>query len=220
MAKTRSIDSTALSSALLFLAVPLVLPIILKLAPVRAALRPALEPFLGKPWGSMPNWLIGLCMAIAAWYGWMTIKPLLRRKLTSSVARNHAGESAVANSLAPLEGQGWQIDYHVPGMDDVIWVKSSKGKAFAVILRHHKGKIGHQGDQLCRIYDKTKRPFEDDLLALAQRRATAVGQLKGGLARPILVFPDALLEGLREPVAGVQVVNIQTLRKTLLSHGG
>jgi hypothetical protein len=225
MAKTPSIDSTALSNALVFLALPLVLPIVLKLAPVKAALRPALEPLLGKPWGSLPSWLMGLCVAVAAWQGLVAIKPLFRGmfsggKLKSSVPRSHAGESAVANTLAPLEGQGWKIDYHVPGLEDVIWVKSAKGKAFAVVLRHHKGKISHQGDRLCRIYDKTMRPFEDDMLALAQRRATAVGQIKGGLARPILVFPEALLEGLREPVAGVQVVNIQNLRKTLLSHGG
>jgi hypothetical protein len=223
MARTRSIDSTALTNALVFLAVPLVLPIVLKLAPVKAALYPTFRTFFN-PWGSIPQWLVGLCLAIAAWQGVMTIKPLLRKlfrsRSKSSVPISHAGESAVANSLAPLEAQGWKIDYQVPGMDDVIWVKSAKGKAFAIVLRHHKGKIGHQGDRLCRIYDKTLRPFEDDLLALAQRRATAVGQLKGGLARPILVFPEALLEGLREPVAGVQVVNIQNLRKTLLSHGG
>lgn len=220
MARSRSINSAALSNALVCLAVPLALPIVLRLAPIKAALRPALEPVLGKPWGSMPIWLVGLCWGIAAWQGWNAIRPLLKTTARSTVPRSQAGESAVANTLAPLENQGWQIDYHVPGLDDVIWVKSSKGKAFAVVLRHHKGKIGHQGDRLCRLYDKTMRPFEDDMLALTQRRANAVGQIKGGLARPILVFPEALLEGLQQPIAGVQVVNIQTLRKVLLSHGG
>jgi hypothetical protein len=219
MAIARSLNGTALSNALVLIALPLVLPIILKLAPVKTALAPTLLPILGKPWGNLPGWIVGPCWGFALWQAWLAFKPLMTARPKSTVPVSQAGESSIANTLAPLESQGWTIDYRVPGFEDVIWASSPKGNGYAIVIRHHKGKIGAQGERLCRIYDQTKRPFEDDFLAVAQRRSKSVGQIKGRVALPVLVFPEALLEGLRDPIAGVQVVNIQSLRKTLLHRG-
>ncbi|MGA1626685.1 MAG: hypothetical protein ACO4AJ_13850 [Prochlorothrix sp.] len=174
----------------------------------------------------IPTWAHGVAGAVGAgllWQGWQTWGKSRSRQPQSDA------KSIVAAVLLPLENQGWTVKYNSgagksaktspkakPNPNGLeVLVSSPQGKHFFVNVKPHRGKVGHEGDKIFRLYDQSQRPFEVDLLTQTRQRATSL-QGKLGTVTPVLVFPEALVEIDQNPIGGVYVVGRTTLQSCLL----
>lgn len=129
-----------------------------------------------------------------------------------------AGEEAIAQTLMPLQQQGWQIEFGVVdrSVGDIdVFLVSPQGKAYTIDVKSHRGRVTSDGKQL---YRKGK-PFEKDFLAQARRQAATIAKLRQlPFVQPMVVFSNAQVN-LDQPVADVWVVDRADLIRRLRSDG-
>ena len=201
--------------ALLIACVPWLLPDLLK-ATAPAVLK-TLKPYLTYiSWGC---WGWAAWLVYQNWRHWQSAQ----RSTQATVARPIQGETALAKSLAPLQQQGWTLEYNVPHRTVgpiALLATSPKGHLFTIEVKPHRGKVsnGEDGRSLVRMYDRSPRPFEADFIAQAKQQAqTLQKERKAAKATPLILFSEALLDLSQNPVQGVHVVSAPKLRSTLLS---
>lgn len=129
-----------------------------------------------------------------------------------------AGEEAIAQTLMPLQQQGWQIEFGVVdrSVGDIdVFLVSPEGKAYTIDVKSHRGRVTSDGKQLYR----RGKPFEKDFLAQAKRQAATIAKLRQlPFVQPMVVFSNAQVN-LDQPVAGVYVVGRADLIRCLRSDG-
>ncbi|HEY9906838.1 MAG TPA: nuclease-related domain-containing protein [Thermosynechococcaceae cyanobacterium] len=134
------------------------------------------------------------------------------------------GEEDMARSLAPLEQNGWQIEYGMrlgKGLGDAdIFCVSPGGQAFVVDVKSHRGEVVSDGQQLSRRMGKQTYPFEKDFLRQAMKQALQVKEQKRlNFVTPIVAFSQARVAvGSKKP-RGVYVVEKAGLVALLRSLG-
>lgn len=171
---------------------------------------------LGLPWAweqwmqeslTVPLW--GWAIAVVS--GLLCFREAQARwKLANYADQGAAAEEAIADLLIPLQYENWQIDYNVRdrsvGDIDVVLL-SPDGQTYTIDVKSHSGKVGTNGKQLYRLYNRSKYPFEKDFLAQAKRQAIAVKKRrKLSWVTPIVVFTNAIVEVGHQPIAGVRVI--------------
>ena len=121
------------------------------------------------------------------------------------------GEEDMARSLAPLEQEGWQIEYGLrleKGLGDADMVcVSPRGQAFVVDVKSHRGEVVNDGQQLSRRMGKQTYQFEKDFLGQAMKQAFQVkAQKRLKFVTPIVAFSQARVSVVPEKQRGVYVV--------------
>lgn len=190
--------------ALLPFAVPLVLQTFPQVAATVQPIQSSLEPILPwLPWG---------CWAIAV----LLIGSGLRRLLTLS-KDNRPIATSVLPALQPLKGQGWQFQSSVTAGDNQTLARSPSGRAFCIVIKAERGRIGSEGRQVFRLVDQSRNPFPSDFITQTRQRSSRVQQaMRLKHVTPVLAFSDAIVAIDSNPVAGVYVVQAQDLRRLLL----
>lgn len=205
----------ALKSILLGVAialVPLATPQVLKVVPTLATAVKGLTPILGP----VLPWLAWVCWAIAALYLWQGLDKLLRSRQGRPSA-----SARILPALMPLQQQGWRFENNPSaaknGTDPQTIATSPQGKAFCIVIKSERGRIGSDGRTVYRLVDQTQNPFPTDFIdQTKQRAARAQQRLQLSHVVPVLAFSDAILAIEQNPVLGVYVVQMDDLRRSLL----
>ncbi len=179
--------------------------------PIQTALQP-FWPLLSAvlPWG------IG---AIALYAIWKGIAWLLRSSHRSRPAVNKAPLA----ELQPLQQQGWKFELGSSAEtgDRQIIARSPQGKAYCIIVKAERGRIGSDGRTVFRLYDQSRQPFSSDFILQTKQRTARTQQrlhLRTAVV-PVLAFAEAVVAVEPSLVAGVHVVSVADLRRTLLTLG-
>jgi len=169
---------------------------------------------------SLPAWVYFGCLVPAS------LSYLQAQRLWSKANRadqGAAGEEAIAVVLAPLQKEGWQIEYGVRdrSVGDVdVFLLSPQGRAYTIDVKSHRGEVRSDGKQLYRQYGRSQYPFEKDFLNQAARQAVAMKKLKGlTFVTAIVAFSQAKVGIKENPVAGVYILSKQNLLTELRSLG-
>lgn len=124
------------------------------------------------------------------------------------------GEEKVAETLKPLESQGWKIEYNIPLKpwgDADVFLHSPKGNYFVIDTKSQKGGVFFDGSVLKQRFGKKVHEFRGgkDLLKVVAGQATTLSDIKRVKSvQPILCFTQANLEGIKQnqDINGVYVV--------------
>lgn len=138
---------------------------------------------------------------------------------------NHAdqgakGEEDVAQILAPLTQQGWQIEYGTPlkgrlGDADIICT-SPQDRAYVIDVKSHRGEVSTDGKTLHRRMGRSTYCFEKDFLAQSMKQALQVKRTKKlNFVTPIIAFSQAKVVVPPGKVRGVYVVEKSRLTSLL-----
>ena len=177
-----------------------------------------LQSFLPTVVLSPPSWVYLGCL-VPAGFSYLQAQQLWRK--ANRADQGAAGEEAIAAVLAPLQSQGWQIEYGVRdrSVGDVdVFLLSPQVRAYTIDVKSHRGEVRSDGKQLYRQYGRSQYPFENDFLNQAKRQAVAMKKLKGLIfVTPIVAFSQAKVEISENPVAKVYVVGKEDLVSCLRS---
>jgi len=116
-----------------------------------------------------------LCLGAATWLGFNGRYLLNRAKGADQGAR---AEEQVSRLLAPLEKEGWHIEYNLKlpyGGDVDAFLMSPKSNAYIVEVKSHAGEIVFDRNQLKR---RRGHPLEKDFIKQVLRQVMAVKKLK------------------------------------------
>ncbi|MEN9205515.1 MAG: nuclease-related domain-containing protein [Thermostichales cyanobacterium BF4_bins_65] len=170
------------------------------------------------------SWIVLVVIAL-----WLTRRAAHHWKWAGYAAQGARGEEEVARELAPLEEQGWQLEYGLSlgyplGDADIICI-SPRGKAYVIDVKSHRGEVIAKEDDRKhkrlhrRLGDKTF-PFEKDFLEKMLQQASAVQKQKHlNLVTPILAFSQAKVSLPAPTVGQVYVVEKSSLVALLKSLG-
>lgn len=138
---------------------------------------------------------------------------------------NHAeqgakGEEDVAQILAPLTQQGWQIEYGTPlkgGLGDAdILCMSPQARAYVIDVKSHRGEVSTDGKTLRRRMGRSTYAFEKDVLAKSMKQALQIRRAKKlNAVTPIIAFSQARVVVPPGKVRGVYVVEKSSLKSLL-----
>jgi Nuclease-related domain len=144
-------------------------------------------------------------------------------KRANHADRGAKGEEDVAQILAPLTQQGWQIEYGTPlkgglGDADIICI-SPKDRAYAIDVKSHRGEVSSNGKTLQRRMGRSTYDFEKDFLAQSMKQALQIKKTKNlSFVTPIIAFSQAKVAVPPGKIRGVYVVEksrLPSLLKTL-----
>lgn len=171
-------------------------------------------PFFSEPVAEIVlKYLPWLCWGWAALLGWQALGQWRR----SGGNGPRATGAFVPAELLPLQSQGWKLDSTAVGGDGQIVATSPRGKVYCIVLKGDRGRIVSDGKGIFRQYDNTPQPFAADLIAQTKQRAAQVQQRLGTKkVLPVLAFTEAIVHLDHSFVAGVQVVGMVELRRSLL----
>lgn len=134
---------------------------------------------------------------------------------------NHAdqgakGEEDIAQAIAKLETQGWQIEYGIllgNRLGDLdIFCVSPQGKAFAIDVKSHRGEVITDSQELYRRMGNKKYPFEKNFIQQAMKQALQIKQQKDlPFVTPIVAFSTA-----RVSIQGDKLKNVYVVEKVKL----
>ena len=141
-------------------------------------------------------------------------------RMANRAQQGAVGEQQVAESLQPLEQEGWSLGYGVSlGRGDVdIVCQSPRGQWFAIEVKSHGGTLVEKKGRLFRRYGSTTYGFEKDFLRQSMSHALAFGKQQDiKFVTPVLVFSradvDSQLEGIK--MKGVYLSSRQHLPRLL-----
>ncbi|NMF58074.1 nuclease-related domain-containing protein [Pseudanabaena yagii] len=134
---------------------------------------------------------------------------------------NHAdqgakGEEDIAQAIAQLENQDWQIEYGIQlgnrlGDLDIFCI-SPQGKAFAIDVKSHRGEVITDGKELYRRMGNKKYPFEKNFIQQVIKQALQIKQQKDlPFVTPIVAFSTA-----RVSIQGDKLKNVYVVEKAKL----
>jgi len=134
---------------------------------------------------------------------------------------NHAdqgakGEEDIAQAIAQLENQDWQIEYGIQlgnrlGDLDIFCI-SPQGKAFAIDVKSHRGEVITDGQELYRRMGNKKYPFEKNFIQQVMKQALQIKQQKDlAFVTPIVAFSTA-----RVSIQGDKLKNVYVVEKAKL----
>lgn len=169
---------------------------------------------------ALPGWIYFGCLVPAS-FSYLQAQRLWSK--ANRADQGAAGEEAIALVLAPLQREGWQIEYGVRdrSVGDVdVFLVSPQGRAYTIDVKSHRGEVRSDGKQLYRQYGRSQYPFEKDFLNQATRQAMAMKKLKSlTWVTPIVAFSQAKVGIKENPVAGVYILSKQNLLEGLRSLG-
>ncbi|MBW4657661.1 MAG: NERD domain-containing protein [Drouetiella hepatica Uher 2000/2452] len=142
---------------------------------------------------------------------------------------NHAdqgarGEEDIAQAIAQLTQEGWQIEYGMRlgnklGDADIVCI-SPQNKAYVIDVKSHRGEVITDGQQLYRRVGNSKYSFEKNFLNQAKKQALQVKKQKElNFVTPIVAFSDAKVAIASEKLQKVYVVEKSALVLLLRSLG-
>jgi hypothetical protein len=194
-----------LGGAVLLLVVPLILPIARSLSPILINV-------------ALPAWSYLICIALAILLVFQANHFWKRAKHADQGA---LAEEQIADLLISLGNQGWQVEFGIQHRrvgDIDVFLLSPTGKAFSIDVKSHRGIVRASNQQLYRKRKTSEEPFEKDFLKQAKKQAVAIKELKGlRFVTPIVVFSNAKVDGVSNPIAGVHVLEKATLLSYLRS---
>jgi hypothetical protein len=134
---------------------------------------------------------------------------------------NHAdqgakGEEDIAQAIAQLENQDWQIEYGIQlgnrlGDLDIFCI-SPQGKAFVIDVKSHRGEVITDGQELYRRMGNKKYPFEKNFIQQVMKQALQIKQQKDlPFVTPIVAFSTA-----RVSIQGDKLKNVYVVEKAKL----
>lgn len=157
-------------------------------------------------------WLYPVCLAIAGYTGYRGVYLWKRANHADQGAR---AEEEIARLLESLKPRGWQIEYGVQDrqIGDVdVFLISPKGNAYTIDVKSHRGYVFAHQNQLYRKLGQTTVSFEKDFLSQAKRQAVVMKERRGlKFVTPVLVFSDATVKIMDNPIAGVHVLHRHNL---------
>ncbi|MBD2097077.1 NERD domain-containing protein [Trichocoleus sp. FACHB-591] len=166
----------------------------------------------------LPGWVYLSCL-VPAGFSYFQAQRLWSK--ANRADQGAAGEEAIATVLAPLQSEGWQMEFGVRdrSVGDVdVFLLSPQGRAYTIDVKSHRGEVQSDGKQLYRQYGRSQYPFERDFLNQAKRQAVAMKKLKRlTFVTPVVAFSQARVEVEQNPIAGVYVVGKQDLVRCLRS---
>ncbi len=169
---------------------------------------------------SLPGWVYLSCL-VPAGFSYFQAQNLWGK--ANRADQGAAGEEAIATVLAPLQSEGWQMEFGVRdrSVGDVdVFLLSPQGRAYTIDVKSHRGEVRSDGKQLYRQYGRSQYPFEKDFLSQAKRQAVAMKKLKQlSFVTPVVAFSQAKVEVEQNPIVGVYVVGKQNLVRCLRSMG-
>ncbi|HEY9616144.1 MAG TPA: nuclease-related domain-containing protein [Microcoleaceae cyanobacterium] len=157
-------------------------------------------------------WLYPVCLAIAGYAGFRGAYLWKRANHADQGAR---AEEEIAHLLESLKTKGWQIEYGVQDrqVGDVdVFLISPKGNAYTIDVKSHRGYVFAHQNQLYRKLGQATVSFEKDFLSQAKRQAVVMKERRGlKFVTPIVVFSDATVNIMGNPIAGVHVLHRHNL---------
>ncbi len=162
-----------------------------------------------------------LFIIIALWLG---AKGVFLWKRAHHADQGAKGEEDVAQAIANLEMQGWQIEYGIQlgnrlGDLDVFCI-SPQEKAFAIDVKSHRGEIITDGQELYRRMGNQKYLFEKNFIEQVMKQALQIKQQKDlRFVTPIVAFSTARVSIQGDKLKNVYVVEKAKLLSLLKSLG-
>jgi hypothetical protein len=194
-----------LSGAITLLIVPLMLPIARSLSPIFINI-------------TLPAWSYLICIALAIL---LILQANHLWKRAKHADQGALAEEQIADLLITLKQQGWHVEFGIQhrSVGDIdVFLLSPTGKAFSIDVKSHRGIVRASNQQLYRKRKDSEDPFEKDFLKQAKKQAVAIKELKGlRFVTPIVVFSNAKVDGISNPIAGVHVLEKATLLSYLRS---
>jgi hypothetical protein len=149
-----------------------------------------------------------------------TLNGLYCWKRANHAAQGAQGEEDVAQILATLAQDGWQIEYGTPlkgglGDADIICI-SPKARAYVIDVKSHRGEVATDGKILHRRMGRSTYSFEKDFLAQSMKQAIQVKKEKQlDFVTPIIAFSQAKVSVPPGKIRGVYVVQKSRLTPLL-----
>jgi Nuclease-related domain len=150
----------------------------------------------------------------------LTFNGLYLWKRANHADRGAQGEEEVAQVLAPLAQDGWQIEYGMPlrgglGDADIICI-SPQSRAYVIDVKSHQGKVQTDGKKLHHCSGRSSYLFEKDFLTQSMKQALQVKKIKKlKFVTPIIAFSQAKVLVPSGKIRGVYVVEKSQLTSLL-----
>jgi len=169
------------------------------------------------------NVLLGLYLLIAIVAFGLVLQGIFLWKRANHADQGAQGEEAIAQEMAQLEREGWQVEYNLRlggrlGDADIVCI-SPQNKAYVIDVKSHRGDIITDGQQLYRQMGKSTYAFEKNFLEQALKQALQVKQQKNlNFVTPIVAFSNgrvAIASGKLQKVYVVEKSRLIGLLKSL-----
>lgn len=168
-----------------------------------------------------PRWL-KLVVTYLPWICWLGALLLFQQafQLWRGAPKGDRPTGAILPAqLQPLRNQGWRFQCQEREGEGQIVATSPEGKAYCMVLKGDRARVGSDDQQVFRLYDQSSQPFPADFIDQTKRRSHQVQQqLKLARVVPVLVFTEAILALMNNPVNGVWVISMTNLRPWLLQQ--